>query len=200
MTVIAMPTSANLVSFSILLDQRQQVNRSEWTGKRKVTGLPGAQKWTAKFNPHEIHEKSIKKEWRAFIIALRGQANIFNLVVAKVQHGGSNPVVGAGANAGATLPLTGLPVSATLLEAGDFMTVPLPSGHNRLVMLTADLTANGAGEATAQFWPYLNEVPTLAASVETINPYCPMALTSGEQGWSDEYGAMRIEFDVEEAL
>lgn len=195
-----MPTSANLVSFSIMLDQQQQVNRSEWTGTRKVTALPGAQKWMAKFQPHEICDQNIKKEWRAFIIALRGQANIFNLIVARNQHSGTNPVVGAGANAGATLPLTGLPVSTTLLVAGDYMTVPLPSGHERLVMLTADLTSNGAGAATAQFWPYLNQVPTLAATVETIDPFALMALAGSQQGWREEYGVMRIEFDAEEAI
>lgn len=200
MTEITMPASANLVQRTITLENMVQVTRSQWTGSRKVTGQPGAQRWLAKFAPHEIFEESIKKQWRAFIISLRGQANIFRLPIATAQHGGSNPTVAAGANAGASLPLTGLAISAVILEAGDFLTVPLPSGHHRLVMLTADLVSDVSGNATAQFFPFLNQVPTLGASVESINPFCLMALTAASQGWSEEFGVMTLEFDAEESL
>lgn len=200
MTEIAMPTSANLVQFSLSLDDRKQVNRSVWTGVRKVTGLPGVQMWKASFSPHVITSDVLKKEWRAFLISLRGPENTFRLKVASGQHGGSNPTVKSGANAGATLPLQGLPISGTLLVAGDYMTVPLPSGHQRLVMLTAPLTSDASGEAVASIWPYLNEVPETDETVETIDPFALMALNAAEQGWQDQFGRMTIAFDAEEAL
>lgn len=200
MTEMTMPTSAKLVQRRVDLEEVQQVNRSEWTGGRLITALPGAQRWLAKFSPHEIFEESAKKQWRAFILSLRGQANTFRLPMASGQHGGTNPKVGAGANAGATLPLTDLAPSSAVLEAGDFLTVPLPNGHHRLVMLTADLNSDADGEAVAQFRPFLNQVPTLAATVESINPFALMALTGSQQGWTDEFGVMTLEFDAEEAL
>ncbi len=200
MTLIAMPTSVNLVNFQIFLDQRQQVNRSEWTNTRKVSAAPGAQKWSARFSPHEIIEDAHKKEWRAFLFALEGQANTFNLTVATGQHSGSRPAVGSGANAGATLPIAGMPANTVLLEAGDYMTVPLPSGHQRLVILTADLISDGSGLGTAQFKPFLNEVPAFGATIETVDPFALMALSGGEQGYSEEFGKMTVEFTAEEAL
>jgi hypothetical protein len=200
MTEITMPTSAKLVQRAVALEENIQTNTSEWTGSRKSTALPGAQKWLAQFAPHQIFEESAQKEWRGFIIALRGQVNKFRLPMASAQHGGANPTVATGANAGASLPLTGLAISSTVLVIGDFLTVPLPNGHQRLVMLTADLVSNGSGNATAQFRPFLNQVPTLGASVESINPFALMANSESKQGWSEEYGVMTINFNAEEAL
>ena len=63
------------------------------------------------------------------------------------------------------------------------MTVPLPSGAYRVVCLTADLTSDGSGNATAAFVPALGEIPTLAATVETKDPFLPLALVNPEQGF-----------------
>lgn len=200
MAEIPFPATANVVNFSPSLDERLQVNTSEWTGARKVSTLPGAQKWSAKFSPHQLLAAASRKEWRAFLIALRGQVNSFRLPVCQRQHEGANPVVASGANAGATLPLGGMPGSAKFLDAGDYLTVPLPSGHNRLVMLTADLIANSSGAGVAQFRPFLNEVPVAATSVESKDPFAQMALTQATNGWTEDRGAMGIAFSVEEAL
>lgn len=200
MTLIAMPNSATLVRFTLGLEDNVQINRSSWTGRRQVTGLPGAQYWKASFQPHIIYDPSVIKEWRAFLINLRGGANNFHLPVAGNQRSGSNPQVAAGANNGNTIPLKGLPANATILRAGDYMTVPLPSGHNRLVMLSVDLISNGAGLATAQFWPLLNEVPVTNQIVETIDPFCPMALTSSNNEFGYQNSAFSISFDVQESL
>lgn len=200
MVEIPFPTSANVVSFELSLDENVQVNRSGWTKRRKVMGLPGAQKWQATFNPHTIYDLDDRRDWRAFLVALEGPVNNFRLPVAETQRTGSNPTVAAGANAGSTLPLTGLPAGQTVLRAGDYMTVPLPSGHHRLVLLTADLVATGVGIATAQFRPDLTEPPAQGATVETIEPFALMALTGSENGWREERGGMEINFSVEEAF
>lgn len=200
MTIIAMPTSANLVKFSIVPVDNVQVNRSSWTGRRQVTALTGAQYWKANFSPHELFEKSQIKEWRAFLIKQRGGANAFNLIVERNQRIGSNPTVAAGATNGNNTPLQSLPANSLILQAGDYMTVPLPSGHKRLVMLENDLVSNSSGRATAQFWPLLNEVPAANQTVETINPFCPMALSSSGNGWQYDNGRFSIAFEAEEAL
>ncbi|MBD2842711.1 hypothetical protein [Erythrobacter rubeus] len=201
MAEIPFPTSANIVSMRLELDERQQVNRSEWTGRRKVTTVPGAQRWFAQFSTHTIHDPAARKDWRAFLIALQGEANTFRLPVASVQHAGANPLIrSAGATGGGIIPVEGLPVSSAFLDAGDYLTVPLPSGHQRLVMITADVVSNSSGHANIQVRPFLNEVPAAGAVVESVNPFALMALASSRNGWTQSRGGLEFEIQVEEAL
>jgi len=77
------------------------------------------------------------------------------------------------ASNGYTLPIHGLPPFALYLEAGQYLTVPLPSGHFRCVCLTDDILADVDGNAVAEFTPALNEVPALDAVVEAGRPFIP---------------------------
>ena len=113
---------------------------------------------------------------------------------------GPKPTVAAGAGNGFTLPLTGMAASTTVLEAGQFMTVPLPSGHARLVMLTADLVTDASGNATAAFKPDLGEIPDEDTVVETVNPYCPMRSTVNEIAVPTEGGVTVVSLSMREAL
>jgi hypothetical protein len=141
-----------------------------------------------------------ERPWRAWLFAMKAQINTFNWPLPCNQHIGPKPVVAAGATAGYSLPLSGMTPNALILEAGQFITVPLPSGHNRAVCLSADLLTNGAGTATAQFNGALNEIPTLGATVETAAPFIPMALVTETQGFSLSGSVSGTSFDVEEAI
>jgi len=179
-----------------------QVNRSSWTGRRKVIGLPGATVWTASGEFVTIISEAKAKPWRGFFTALKGQLNSFRLLAGETQQTtASNPTVLAGGSYGGQVPLTGLPASSTVLLAGDLMTVPLPSGHERLVCLTADLVTNGAGQAIANFGPDLGEIPATGATVEIRRPWGLMALTSEPPGWDVSEGQQyQFVIDCEEAL
>lgn len=184
---------------SIDLDQNYQVNRSAWTGRRRGTALPGAQRWFVSAT-RVFSTEDEERPWRAFLLGLKGPINKFRWPIACSQRVGSNPVVGSSPGNGFTLPLSGLPASVTVLEAGRFMTVPLPSGHHRAVMLTANLVSNGSGIGTATFVPNLNEVPTVGATVETIAPYIMAALIDPRQGITGANGTSSLKLDAEEAL
>ncbi len=179
-----------------------QVNRSIWTGKRKVIGLPGATVWKVSGEFVTIISETNAKRWRGFFISLKGQVNSFPVLATETQQtSASNPTVRSGANSGGTIPLQGLPGSQTVLVAGDLMTVFLPSGHRRLVCLTAPLVTNGSGQGTATFGPDLGEVPTAGATVEIQRPYGLMALTSEPPGWDVGVGqTYSFTLDAEEAL
>jgi len=179
-----------------------QVNRSAWTGRRKVVGLPGATVWTASGEFVTLISEANAKPWRAFFVALKGPLGSFRLRASEGQQTtAANPTVRSGAGSGGTLPLQGLPATRTVLVAGDLMTVPLPSGHERLVCLTADLVSNGAGQATATFGPELGEVPATGATVEIQRPWGLMALTSDPPGWDVSAGQQyQFTIDCEEAL
>ena len=117
------------------------------------------------------------------------------------QTSAANPTVRAGAGNANTVPLAGLPGSATVLDAGDFLTVPLPSGGVRLVCLTTPLTTDAAGNAVATFWPELGEIPNAGATVEIQWPYSYVRLTQNNPaGWDIDAGQKyTFQIDAEEA-
>ena len=199
MTLITLPAGFDFVAEDWDFDVPGQVNRSKFTSRRKFVGLPGAEAWSCTLTVESIANEIDERLWRAFIVKCKGQENTF-YVPANCQSPPSGATVGAGSTNGYTLPLTGMTPSTTILHAGEFMTVPLPSGHKRLVCLTADLVANGSGIATAVFGPALNEVPAFGAAVEIANPYCPMTLKARSNGWKKANGVSQFMIDAEEAL
>lgn len=199
MAEIPLP-SGDLEDVQIELDQNFQVNRSAWTGRRRVSGMPGAQRWYASAIVPNIATEDEERPWRLFLLKLRGPVHKFRFPVACSQRSGANPTVRSGATPFTTLPLQGLPASVTVLRGGQFMTVPLPSGHHRLVMLTEDLVSNASGQATATFVPELMETPATGATVETIAPYLHASLIDPRQGWKLSNGVSAFTITAEEAI
>lgn len=177
-----------------------QSNRSGWTGRSKTIIGPGLSTWSASITFEALTTELEERAMRVFIESLDGIVGITNVPRACQQHVGAKPTVDTGATAGSTLPLTGMTASTTILKAGQFMTVPLPSGHKRLVMLTADLVTDGTGEAVATFKPSLGEIPAGGATVETLDPYCPMRSTTNEIAIATQDGVSVVSIDMEEAL
>ena len=176
-----------------------QVNRSAWTGKSKVVGLPGTAVWAATitFPQMELEQGRIV---RAFMLSLNGPVNNFRLESGEPQQTeAANPTVRSGTVTATTLPLQGLPNSAAVLSIGMMITIPLPSGRVHFATLTAPLNSNGSGQGTATFMPELDEAPVLGATVEIRNPYALMRLQSGA-GWDfDVRHLMQFGLEVEEA-
>lgn len=199
MAEIDVPDYEGLLLDGLDLAAPAQVNRSPWTGTRKVVGLPGVELWTGRATIDQLATEDEERPWRAFLFGLRGPVNWFRWPLPCNRHIGPKPVVDAGATDGYTLPLTGMQPNARILAAGAFMTVPLPSGHSRAVCLTAELRADASGDATAQFEPALGEVPDAADTVETTDPFIPMSLTESRQGFALDQGVSGASFDVEEA-
>lgn len=200
MTLLTIPDADALILLGYSCDLPQQVTRSEWTNRRKVVGAPGAEVWRFKLAIEPLATELEEQPWRAFWFGLRGQANTFNLPMPKQRHVGPRPTVDSGASDGYSLPLTGMAVSTRILRAGQFLTVPLPSGHKRLAMLASDLVTDSSGESVAALTVALNEVPTGGATVETGSPYCPVALSQSSASISYDNAVGGFAFDVEEAL
>lgn len=200
MTEIVVPDPDNLLLDGLDLYSPAQVNRSGWTGRRKVVGLSGAEVWTGRVTIDLLVTEEEERPWRAFLFGLAGPVNWFRWLLPCQSHIGPRPTVAAGATDGYALPLTGMTANSLILHAGQYLTVPLPSGHSRAVCLTADLITDGSGNATAAFRPALNEVPTLGVTVETADPFIPMSPVEARQGLSTSDGVSGASFDVEEAL
>lgn len=202
MAVITMPSSPKPRRVQLSLRQPTQVNRSEWTGRRKVTILAGAPMWLlAAEYPPIVGEANILL-WRAFLVQLQGQANTFRLRLSEgAQRVGSNPSVNGAGQTGTALSLSGLTPSATNLRAGHWLTVPLTDGTWQAVQLIADLTANASGVGTAAFRPWLRAAASNGGACESVYPWVELALTSDTTGWGVEPGQIySLSLDCEEAF
>lgn len=200
MAEITVPLPDELLLTRLALSSPAQVNRSTWTGYRKVVGLAGTEVWQGAVAIDGLATEEEERQWRAFIFALGGPENSFRWPLPCNIHIGPKPRVNAATGDGYSLPLDGMTPNTRILRAGQFITVPLPSGHQRAVCLTADLVTNGSGQATAQFKPALNEVPADNAEVETAFPFIPMAPVESVMSLGTAQGVSATSFDVEEAL
>lgn len=197
MTEIVLPNTDDFEA-DVSLYAPAQTNRSKWTGSRKVIGMPGAELWRGQGQIANIATEEQERPWRAWLYALRGPVNWFRCPLPCNQHVGAKPTVASGAGDGYTLPLTGMTANRTLLVAGQYLTVPLPSGRYRAVCLISPLTTDSSGNATATFEPALTETPTAGVTVESLTPFVPMSLVDPDQGFSTSQGVSAVQFNLEE--
>ena len=200
MALVTVPNASGLILLGLTPIVPQQVNRSEWTSRTQVVGMPGAETWAIRAALAPMASEADERPWRAFLFSLRGRQNHFHYPLACQQHVGGKPLVNAASSSGYSLPLDGMTPSVTILPAGSFLTVPLPSGHRRTVMLEADLVTNGAGQATAQFNFALGEVPADNAEVESLNPYIPVRSADGGIGLTYDNAVSGAALNLEESL
>ncbi|MCP3729250.1 hypothetical protein M9978_02315 [Sphingomonas sp. MG17] len=180
-----------------------QVNRSGWTGKRKVVGQAGAFWWSMSGEFVPIIGQTNVVAWRGWFLDLEGPVHRFPVRAVEVQQtAASNPTVASGSTDGFSVPLQGLPLSATVLPKGSLMTITLPSGHGRLVSLSAALVSNGSGLGTATFKQELTETPEIGDAVEIRWPFSTMSLASDfPPGWGVDPGQIySFSIEAEEAL
>ncbi len=200
MALLSIPDPDALILLSLEPRVPDQANRSIWTSRTQIVGIPGAETWGIKAAIEPIATEDDEAPWRAFLFGLNGRQNTFNFPLPCQYHVGSKPRVNGATEAGYTLPLDGMTPSTTILRAGKYLSVPLPSGHVRTVMLMADLVTNGSGQATAQLNFALGEVPTDNQEVESGAPYIPVRSANGGIALSWDNAVSGASFDLDEAL
>ena len=200
MALLEIPNTEALILNSLTLDVPDQQNRSIWSRRRKIVGLPGAEMWFASFSIEIMATENEERPWRAFLFNLRGRQNSFNYPLPKQRHVGGKPLVNSATGNGYSLPLDGMQPSTRILSAGHDMTVPLPSGHQRLVMLAQDLITDSGGAATAQLNVELGEVPANNAVVETGSPFIPVCNADPRVTINWTQAVSEAGFNLEEAL
>lgn len=200
MATLTIPDPDALIMLGLTPVVPDQANRSIWTSRTQVVGQPGAETWSIKAAIEPLSTEDEERPWRAFLMGLRGRQNTFNFPLPCQHHIGGKPRVNGATGSGYELPLDGLQPSTRILSAGHFLTVPLPSGHNRCVMLMEDLIADASGEATAVLNFELGEVPDDDAEVETYIPFIPVRSVNGGIGMTWENAVAGASLDLEEAL
>ncbi len=139
--------------------------------------------------------------WIAFLMALRGQANVFQLgdplAVAPQGSGAGAPTVNVGAQAGFSLNTKGWTAGASgVLLPGDWLQI----GY-RLYRNLGTATADGSGHATLSIWPSLRESPADNDAITLTHTKGLWRLKSNARKWSETQARMYgIQFDIREAL
>lgn len=194
MANIALPATLLVDSVTPRLVANSQQNRSQWTSRSKILGLPGAEYWTARAVFRTLATEGAIRDGRAFFFALRGKVNSCDLPVTPTRQfatGTAQPTVTSGGAQGAR---TATFSSVTNILPGMFASVTLPSGHRRLIV-----PLSKAGSVVT-FEPSMPESVAGGAAVEIIRPVMRVRLAQSEFSYDDAGGVVTFTADFEEAL
>lgn len=177
MALITVPSQLRFTDVEIWCDAVSNEMRSPFNGKRQVNKLPyDLWNFEGEILPLDPVDAGPMK---SFLMQLAGKVNTFKLLIP-----GSKYPLSAYANAvkpkcvntgvtGTSVIANGITAGATLLKNGDHFNI-----GDELKVASADIVANGAGQATVTFMPPLR-APTVAGVTElTIqDPYVILAAT-----------------------
>lgn len=172
MATITYPSTPKPQGMSWRLLMPAQTNVSDWTGRRQ-TIASGRGWWECQITFPPIVGTTNINAWRSFIAKSRGAANDFQVPVDPTAQSASasTPLVNGASQTGRTLNTDGWPLSTTVLQAGEYVTI-----NNQLLQLTENITSNGSGVATLTFEPPVRVSPADNAAIEYKNPFCLMYL------------------------
>jgi len=195
--LISMPAAPVAANIAWDIDQPGQANRGEFTGRRRATLLAQAPRWYAEVTLPPIIGEARVYDWRAFVVDCDGIANSFRVIACERPQitGVAVTVRGAGQFAH-QLITQGWGAAGRKLRRGQFLTV-----NDQLLMLQADVIADGSGVAVLTFKPYLRFSPANGAAVEVTRPYAVMVMTDPRSGWKVGIGQnYAVTFKCEEAF
>ena len=172
MATITYPSTPRPQGMAWRLLMPAQTNVSDWTGRRQ-TIASGRGWWECQIAFPPIVGTTNINAWRSFIAKSRGSANDFRVPVDPVAQSASTatPLVNGAGQQGRTLNTDGWPLSTTVLQAGQYVTI-----NNQLLQLTENVTSNGSGVAVLTFEPPVRVSPADNAAIEYKNPFCLMYL------------------------
>lgn len=196
--MITMPSKPVPAKIRWDIDQPAQVNRGEFTGKRRVTQLSAAPRLYASVTLPAIIGEDRVLDWRAFVVDCDGVANKFPLIACERPQLTGDPKVtvdGAG-QGGHTLKTKGWGSAGLKLRRGQFATV-----GEQLLILMADVVADEQGKAELRFKPYLRVIPADDEPVAVRRPYAVVSMSDPKNGWAVDVGQdYDITFACEEAF
>jgi hypothetical protein len=175
------------------------VSISPFTGQQQV------QDWQASFMEASVSLPALTngqaQAWIAFLMALRGQANVFQLgdPLARSPRGSGlgAPLVDGAGQTGYAVALKGFTASAAnVLLPGDWIQI----GY-RAYRTVAPASADGTGRLSLAIWPQLRESPNDGSVVILNNTQGLWRLAQNARKWS--ITAARVygmQFEIREAI
>lgn len=140
----------------------------------------------------------------AFLTAQKGQFETFTVTLPEYSntatgYSGSTPsVVNDQAAGDASIEFDGASTSTALVKAGDFIKF---SGHNKVYMVTADVTTSGSGSGSVAITPVLQQQVLNNETIAVNSVAFTVFLEDEQQEYSTGLADMvSVEFSVREAL
>ena len=190
MALITWPAGVALRSVQWQQTWPRLVQRSEFTGRRRVAMFGACALWAAECELPPM-DRAKAQVLRAFLSRLAVPGNTTRLVAVEAPQ---NPAATGVASATGTTPvalgITGLPASTTVLRAGQMITVWLANGDTQLLVLTADLVSDGAGYALAQFDVPLRSAAAIGSGVEMNLPFAHVEAGEDIMAWAAAPGSL----------
>ncbi len=196
-TMPATPSAPATVEFTA--QDTVAVSISPFTGQQQVQDWQASWLEASVSMPALTHAQA--QEWIAFLMAVRGQANVFQLgdplaVSPRGTHLGT-PLVDGANQTGYLLATKGWTPSAVgVLLPGDWIQI----GY-RIYRTLAIATADGAGKLVLGIWPQLRESPGDGDAITLNNTKGLWRLAANARKWSivnsRTYG---MQFNIREAL
>ena len=199
---LTLPTVTGITTQNWGMERVVAVTESPFTNQEQVFEHEGAQ-WKATFTLPPMKKESASI-WLAFLMSLRGRRGTFKIGDQDrktIQGTATGTVrVNGAAQTGNAINLDGFTASrANVFLAGDYIQI-----NSYLYMVSANVTANGSGEATV----YVE--PSLRTGIEAINDNTTviysntttvMRLDSNELNWdTNNVSVYGISFACSEAL
>jgi hypothetical protein len=179
MAIIDWPDALRPASVEWGLVWPQAVGRSSFDGSAQATTI-GAPRWafTVETGPLRFTEVP---QWEAFVDRLRGKVNRARAWdwrrEAPLGVATGTPVVAATGSGSSVLTSGWTPSITGILLAGSWMGI-----NGELKRLSADISSNGAGQATATFEPPLRASAPEAGAITLVKPTALFQLVSDRPG------------------
>jgi hypothetical protein len=184
---LSLPASGKIIRMDFRREARVGVSESPFTFSSQSYVWAG-DRWMLTIEWGPLYLVADANDIEGFLLALNGREGSFlagdlTRPLALGTWVGQSPLVKGASQTGKTLLVDGLTPTTTTCLKGDFF--QLGSGAtSRLHRLTQNSTANGAGEATLDFWPQLRASPADNAPLTLAAPKGLFMLAENISGWS----------------
>lgn len=199
-SIVSLPSSpAAPATIDYTANDVVAVSVSPFTGQQQIQNWQSSWLEASVSMPPLTHSQA--QAWIAFLMALQGQANVFQLgdPVATAPRGSASgvPLVNGGSQVGYALLTKGWASNAVgVLLPGDWLQI----GY-RLYRNLVTVNTDAGGNATLSIWPQLRESPADGTPLTLTNTKGLWRLKANARKWSTKtsriYG---LQFDIREAI
>lgn len=174
-------------------------NVSPWSGQTQIYDWQGA--WLEASVSYQPMTNDDAQDWIAFLMALHGSANIFQLgdplmTSPRGSGAGAPQVLGSGQTGYALNTKGWTPGAAGVLKRGDWIQMGL-----RLYRNVAPADADGSGHSTLSIWPQIRESPVDGTSLVLANTAGLFRLKNNQPKWTvNDAKIYGISFEMREAI
>lgn len=202
MTILTFPSIINPSQVAWRLVNKTQVHESPFSGAMQTLRQP-AERWAATLTWNRLTQT----DWRAmsaFLAQLNGQAGRFYygpVHAPRMATGTGTPAINGSVQSGSAVSIDGWAASAEAFKRGDYLSYNDADGRPMLYIVTADISATGAGVANVPVAPQVRRSVADGTTVEIDNPLAVFRLASDDVGLINTPGPWgSVSIDIIEAL